>query len=623
MFDEVPLEHEYHNLGNDCYRLGQYDKAIAHYTKALQLNSRMAETYFNRALAYARLGEYEAALADASQVITMNKSLHDAYYLRGRIWELCLDDQAAVADYEKALELNPSFKTAAEQLRLITSREWVYKDLRQLRDQIALEPTNGYLKFQFGQRLSMIGHWDDAVRAFEQARANGFLMADLWVDLGQAYVALGRSIQGMAAFRQAIRVNPTEVAAYAHLGQLLTESGRFREAVGIFRQALSMPNDDMASLYCGLGTALNGLRRWDEARRAFQQAFALESRLPEAAVGLATVSWRQGDQDAAWKYCRQALDQSPQMVPALILAVNIAVSQGDIPVAADLVLRAFQANTEDERLAYVLWTLATHTAHHAECTAAQLWQTHEHVVEMARRLVLDRVRTRRTLLNLQRDLSEALREACPLAEEAAEVLYQKLVGSPREVLVSLYDDLRDPGLIPPVERLTRAAELSRVHEQEWLAELCTAYTSVLSGTPEAPRLEVLLRALGRLVPLGVGHADALLDMYRFCMNGLAAESVEEMLALSPHLYRVALATNKAEFVVPNVGPFLISLSAWLDRVGRAAHSTIPSDEWAEIAEGGLELRTQLLEDIAPPELWALASVLTHFATLARQHVPTM
>jgi len=628
VFDNVPLEHEYHNLGNDCYRLGQYEKAIAHYTKAVQLNAHMVEAYFNRALAYARLGQYEAALADANRVLATNASLHDAYYLRGRIWELCLDDRAAVADYRKALDLNSSFEAAAEQLQLITSREGMYRELRELRDQIEVEPTNGYLRYQSGQRLAMIGHTDDALRALEQARADGFVMADLWVELGQVYVASGRTIQGIAAFRQAIRVDPTVVVAYAHLGQLLTEAGRFREAVGVFRQALAMPNDDMASLYCGLGTALSGLKRWHEAREAFRRALVLESRLGEAALGLATVAWRQGDYDAAGNWCQRAVEQSPDHLSANLLAVTIALSKGDRHAASEMILRMFQAHPDDARVAYVLWAVRTHVALRAgysdtDAATVRFWESHEQVVESARRLVRDRVRTHRELVGVQRDLPEELLEACPLVEEAAELLYQRLVASQRTALEELYDEVAKPGTIALADRLQRAAEIARCHDEEWLSDLCSAYAAILSGTPEAPHTEVVLAALERLSVLRAAHADPLLEVYRLCLDGLAAESVEDMLDLAPRTSRLARLASRPGFIVPGIGSVLMALAAWLERVRAAVHAATASDEWTEIAERGLELRVHLAENVAPPEQWVISSMLTNFGMIARQHVPAV
>ncbi|PIV31333.1 MAG: O-linked GlcNAc transferase, partial [Zetaproteobacteria bacterium CG02_land_8_20_14_3_00_50_9] len=44
----------YHNLANDYFAIEEYDKAIEHYTKALNIRPTLKESYFNRSLAYVR-----------------------------------------------------------------------------------------------------------------------------------------------------------------------------------------------------------------------------------------------------------------------------------------------------------------------------------------------------------------------------------------------------------------------------------------------------------------------------------------------------------------------------------------------------------------------------------------
>ena len=60
----INLEHEYHNLGNDYYKISEFGKAIENYNKALELKPDLSETYFNRALAHLRMQEYPKAIDD-------------------------------------------------------------------------------------------------------------------------------------------------------------------------------------------------------------------------------------------------------------------------------------------------------------------------------------------------------------------------------------------------------------------------------------------------------------------------------------------------------------------------------------------------------------------------------
>ena len=46
---------------------GQYDKAIADYTKAIHLDPRCAAAYFGRGSVYGYKGEYDKAIADDTE----------------------------------------------------------------------------------------------------------------------------------------------------------------------------------------------------------------------------------------------------------------------------------------------------------------------------------------------------------------------------------------------------------------------------------------------------------------------------------------------------------------------------------------------------------------------------
>ncbi len=112
---EPDLEHEYHNLGNDYYKLGEFQKSIEHYNKALELRPDLLETYFNRALAHTRLQQYDKALEDLNKVIELNPNLAEAYYTRGLVREYKLEYDRAIEDYDKALEIDPNYTKATQQ----------------------------------------------------------------------------------------------------------------------------------------------------------------------------------------------------------------------------------------------------------------------------------------------------------------------------------------------------------------------------------------------------------------------------------------------------------------------------------------------------------------------------
>ena len=106
-----------YSRGNDYYRKGEYDRAIANYAKAIALNPNDAISYNNRGLAYRKKGEVDRAIADHSKAIALNPKYFFAYYNRANAHKKKGDKEPAIADYRKALEIDPSFQEAKDGLK--------------------------------------------------------------------------------------------------------------------------------------------------------------------------------------------------------------------------------------------------------------------------------------------------------------------------------------------------------------------------------------------------------------------------------------------------------------------------------------------------------------------------
>ncbi len=117
-----------------------------------------------------------------------------------------------------------------------------------------------------------------ALDAYEQARQLDPNLPFAHINKGAALRDLKRYDEELAAYEQAIRLDPNYAAAYHYKGVALHNLKRYDEALVAYEQAIRLnPNDGFAALaYNNKGVALHNLKRYDEALVAYEQAIRLD-----------------------------------------------------------------------------------------------------------------------------------------------------------------------------------------------------------------------------------------------------------------------------------------------------------------------------------------------------------
>ena len=103
------------NRGITYYNKGRYDRAIADFTTAIELEPDDAIAYYARGRAYANKDQYDRAIQDYDQAIRLRPDYASAFLNRGNAYfnNKRLYDRA-IADYTKAIELKPDDAKAYE-----------------------------------------------------------------------------------------------------------------------------------------------------------------------------------------------------------------------------------------------------------------------------------------------------------------------------------------------------------------------------------------------------------------------------------------------------------------------------------------------------------------------------
>lgn len=95
------------NRGHAHLKQGQVDLAIADLTAAIGLDPTLKSGFHNRGIAHLQQGELDLAIADFTEAIDLQPDFAFAYPDRAQALLERGDDRAALADAEKAIELQP------------------------------------------------------------------------------------------------------------------------------------------------------------------------------------------------------------------------------------------------------------------------------------------------------------------------------------------------------------------------------------------------------------------------------------------------------------------------------------------------------------------------------------
>ncbi len=182
------------------------------------------------------------------------------------------------------------------------------------------------------KRLSNSNRHEEAIAAFDQAIGLNPNDAVAYLYKGLALLALRRGREAIDAFDQAIRLDLTDAVAYLYKGLALRALalGRDEEAVAIFDQAIRLdrtvtvinefsgPYHDLyphkVSAYLGKGLALLALGRGREAIAAFDQAIDLDPTDAVAYLYKGCVLYNLNFYEEALTVFGQAVDRDPTVV---------------------------------------------------------------------------------------------------------------------------------------------------------------------------------------------------------------------------------------------------------------------------------------------------------------------
>src|SRR5215472_16502469 len=136
-------------------------------------------------------------------------------------------------------------------------------------------------KFQQGLALHQQARFAEAERAYEEVLGQEPRHFDALHLLGIIALQTGRTQRGIELIAKAIELNPNVAAAHSSLGSALNTLKRHEEAIASCDKAIAL-KPDYAEAHNNRGIALKDLKHHEEALASYDKAIALKPDYPQA-----------------------------------------------------------------------------------------------------------------------------------------------------------------------------------------------------------------------------------------------------------------------------------------------------------------------------------------------------
>lgn len=258
--------------GDANVRRGDYDGAIADYTKAIELNHPdLGRVYVLRAGLYRAKKDYDRAWADATKALTLLRTPAKAFQLRGDIALDRMQWAIAIAEFGKALDLAPDIATT------YVNRAVAHRELNDLPGALAdltkaIELTYG-MSFAYVRRANIHRAMSNKALAYkdlDQAIANEPKSQGGYVARGHAHYADKNYTGALTDLNKALEIDPGSYDAAHYLGHVYYEQGDHARAIDAFTKAIKASPE--AGVYLDRGIVSLEQNAFDNAERDFAEA---------------------------------------------------------------------------------------------------------------------------------------------------------------------------------------------------------------------------------------------------------------------------------------------------------------------------------------------------------------
>ncbi|MBE0433594.1 tetratricopeptide repeat protein [candidate division WOR-3 bacterium] len=322
------------NIAVAQYTLGDVDKALEHFTKAVQAGNNDAR--YNLALHHLKKSEYEKALA------LLDYEGVDAYFGRGLVYMEQGDDQKALDALKRVLQDAPHHAGAYYNLGFVATRLGRYEDsLAYIRKGMEIEPNYENVKYhlsldpvisEFGPYLVPRAQ-SLAAEALDKVFTPHALDPGEFVAKAEELLGQNQPAEAIQQLDEALKIEPRLSRAVILKADIQFHQGAAAQAIALLEEHLNEQPDDI-EVSAVLARMLKESGRIEEAEAKYRHLADLQPANPAWLNELADLAYAGAREEEALDLYLKVYEQDPENSAANLRLFGLYVKRNALAEAA-------------------------------------------------------------------------------------------------------------------------------------------------------------------------------------------------------------------------------------------------------------------------------------------------
>ncbi|XP_028804376.1 hsp70-Hsp90 organizing protein 3 [Neltuma alba] len=228
--------------GNAAYKKKDFETAIQHYSKALELDDEDISFLTNRAAVYLEMGNFEECIKDCDKAVERGRELRSDFKMIARaltrkgtalvkLAKCSKDYERAIETYQKALTEHRNPDT----LKKLNEAEKAKKELEQ---QEYFDPKLADEEREKGNEFFKQQKYPEAVKCYTEALRRNPKDARTYSNRAACYTKLGAMPEGLKDAEKCIELDPTFSKGYSRKGAVQFFMKEYDKAMETYQEGL-------------------------------------------------------------------------------------------------------------------------------------------------------------------------------------------------------------------------------------------------------------------------------------------------------------------------------------------------------------------------------------------------